>query len=73
MIIDCGTCVVAGLKCDECVVTVLLGSPTAVETGGEFVTHVDDEHAAALEALADSGLVPRLQLVRRHDPRTRAS
>jgi hypothetical protein len=32
-------------------------------------THVEDEHAAALEVLADSGLVPPLRLV----PRSQAS
>lgn len=73
MIIDCGTCVVAGLKCDDCVVTVLLGAPSTTEAGTEFVAHVDDEHTVALSVLADSGLVPPLQLVRRHDPRSRAS
>lgn len=27
MIIDCGSCAVAGLACDDCVVSVLLGIP----------------------------------------------
>ena len=44
------------LACGDCVVTVLLGAPPgAVE--------VDDPERAALEVLADSGLVPRLRLV----------
>ena len=80
MIIDCGTCAVAGLACGDCVVSVLLGAPEALdqtsaasgalpETSLMPLTHVDDEHAAALEVLAGSGLVPPLRLV----PRSRAS
>ena len=74
MIIDCGTCAVAGLACGDCVVTVLLGTPeVGVPVGSELavasVTDVADEHAAALTVLADSVLVPPLQLV----PRSQAS
>jgi hypothetical protein len=55
MLIDCDTCVVRGLACGDCVVTVMLGAPPgAIE--------VDGEEASALEALARSGLVPRLQM-----------
>lgn len=54
MIIDCDSCEVRGLACGDCVVTALLGAPPA-----EF----DDGESAALEALADSGLVPPLRLV----------
>jgi hypothetical protein len=44
------------LACDDCVVTVLLGTtPGSVE--------VDEGERRALDVLADSGLVPRLQLV----------
>lgn len=80
MIIDCGTCAVAGLACGDCVVSVLLGAPETIDLPDRTVgdmpgisflprTHVDDEHAAALEVLADSGLVPPLRLV----PRSQAS
>jgi hypothetical protein len=55
VIIDCGTCVVAGLSCKDCVVSVLLGMP-------EFPM-VADEHVPALSVLADSGLVPPLRLI----------
>ncbi len=55
MIIDCDSCTVRGLACGDCVVTALLGSPPA-----EF----DEGESAALEALAGSGLVPPLRLVR---------
>ena len=63
MIIDCGSCAVAGAACTDCVVTVLLGAP-------DSVTHVADEHAAALGVLADSGLVPPLRLVPLSPPRS---
>ena len=56
MLIDCDGCAMRDLACGDCVVTVLLGSPPgAVE--------MDDTEARALDVLADSGLVPRLQLV----------
>lgn len=54
MIIDCDSCEVRGLACGDCVVSALLGAPPA-----EF----DEGESAALEALADSGLVPPLRLV----------
>ena len=56
MLIDCDGCAVRDLACGECVVTVLLGAPPGV-------VEVDDGERAALDVLADSGLVPRLQLV----------
>lgn len=56
MLIDCDGCAVRDLACGDCVVTVLLGAPP----GG---VEVDEGERAALAVLADSGLVPRLQLV----------
>jgi hypothetical protein len=53
--IDCDTCLVRGLACHDCVVTVLLGPPP--ETG------FDDDEQRALAVLADSGLVPHLRMV----------
>jgi len=53
--IDCDTCVVRGLACHDCVVTVLLGPPPELT--------IDDEERRALDVLADSGLVPPLRLV----------
>lgn len=52
--IDCDTCLVRDLHCDDCVVSVLLGRPT---------TGFDDVERAALAALAGGGLVPPLRLV----------
>jgi hypothetical protein len=55
MVIDCDSCVVRGLACGDCVVTVMLGAPPgAIE--------VDQDEASALDVLARSGLVPRLQM-----------
>lgn len=66
MIIDCGTCVVRGDACADCVVTVLLGPPAlaaAGEAGEAAQWYVDDAEVAALAVLAGSGLVPPLRLV----------
>ena len=51
MLIDCDSCVVRGLACGDCVVTVLLGAPPAGVV-------LDDDERRALEVLAGSGLVP---------------
>ncbi len=53
--VDCDGCAVRGLACDDCVVSVLLGRPDAVD--------LDASEQAALAALAASGLVPPLRLV----------
>ena len=54
MLIDCDGCAMRDLACDDCVVSVLLGGPPGALEEGE---------QRALDVLADSGLVPRLQLV----------
>ena len=53
--IDCDSCLVRGLSCHDCVVTVLLGPPP--ELG------FDSEEQQALDVLAQSGLVPPLRMV----------
>ncbi len=53
--IDCDTCVVRGLACHDCVVTVLLGPPPELM--------FDDDEVRALDILAEGGLVPPLRLV----------
>ena len=58
--IDCDTCVVRGLACHDCVVTVLLGPPPELT--------IDDDERRALDALAAGGLVPPLRLVEAVDP-----
>jgi hypothetical protein len=58
--VDCETCVARGAACKDCVVSVLLGAP-----GGSFsagTVDLDADEQAALEALAESGLVPPLRL-----------
>jgi len=56
--IDCDTCVVRGLACHDCVVTVLLGPPPEL---AELI--IDDDERRAFDVLAASGLVPPLRLV----------
>lgn len=53
--IDCDTCVVRGLECHDCVVSVLLGLPPELT--------MDDDERRALAVLADGGLVPPLRMV----------
>ncbi len=53
VVIDCDECAVRGPGCRDCVVSVLLGVPE---------TLLQDERAA-LEALAEAGMAPRLRLV----------
>ncbi len=53
--IDCDTCLVRGLHCHDCVVSVLLGPPPELT--------IDDDELEALRALAAGGLVPPLRLV----------
>ncbi len=55
--VDCATCRARGPACSDCVISVLLGpATTEVELGTDEVE--------ALDALAESGLVPPLRLVR---------
>ena len=56
--IDCDTCLVRGLACHDCVVTVLLGPPPELAD-----LMIDDDERRALDILASSGLVPPLRLV----------
>jgi hypothetical protein len=58
--IDCDTCMVRGLACHDCVVTVLLGPPPELT--------FDEEERRALDTLAAGGLVPPLRLVEPVDP-----
>ncbi|HWR46032.1 MAG TPA: hypothetical protein VN327_00230 [Pseudonocardiaceae bacterium] len=63
MIVDCDRCEVRGGACQDCVITVLLGAPP----GG---VELDGTEQRALDTLAEAGMVPRLQLVDRHENRT---
>lgn len=53
-IADCGRCVVRGVGCADCAVSVLLNAPPTVEW--------DAEELHAMELLADEGLIPPLRL-----------
>jgi hypothetical protein len=53
--IDCDRCEVRGDACGECVISVLLGAPPAVEW--------DDDEQRAVDALIEAGMVPQLRLV----------
>ncbi|WP_405057773.1 hypothetical protein OG474_34275 [Kribbella sp. NBC_01505] len=59
MLIDCDACVMRGPGCQDCVVSVVLGF--AAERHESI--HIDDDERAALDVLAESGLVPPLRLV----------
>jgi hypothetical protein len=69
MLIDCDACAVRGPACRDCVVTVLLGAPSARPGRGAHTpgTGIDLDHdeQAAIAVLAGSGLVPPLRLVAR--------
>lgn len=61
MLIDCESCVVKGVACAGCVVSVMLGAaPEGVD--------LDDGEQRALAVLADAGMVPHLRLVTADHP-----
>ncbi len=59
MIIDCDDCAVRGPACQECVVSVLLGS---TPDGAEQL-ELDETERAAVDTLAGAGLIPPLRMV----------
>jgi hypothetical protein len=60
MLIECDTCAVRGPACHDCVVSVLLGAPSAGSGEGAAL---DGAEQAAIAVLAGSGLVPPLRLL----------
>jgi hypothetical protein len=58
VIIDCDTCVIRGVGCQDCVISVLLDAPPTVE--------FDEPELRAIDTLADAGLIPRLRLIPIH-------
>jgi hypothetical protein len=62
MIVDCDRCEVRGGACQDCVITVLLGAPPGN-------VELDGTERRALDALAEAGMVPPLQLVDLHETR----
>lgn len=61
MIIDCDKCVIRGVGCKDCVISVLLDAPEHLE--------FEEPELRAFDALADAGLVPRLRLIPIHPRR----
>lgn len=59
-VIDCDSCQVAGLACQDCVVSVLLGVPDP----SIVPVPIEGDHARAMGVLADCGLIPPLRLQR---------
>jgi hypothetical protein len=70
MIIDCDRCEVRNIACDDCVVSVLLAAPPAVESGD---IEWQDEESGALLALAQVGLVPPVRMRPARGSRGRAA
>lgn len=62
--VDCNDCAVRGSGCSDCVISVLLGVPDA----GPAAMELGADEQEALAALAGSGLVPPLRLVRAVEP-----
>lgn len=84
MVIDCDTCIVRGLACRDCVVSVLLGHPGmparsdpgtlaagSPPAGATAPVDLDVDQHRALGVLADAGMVPRLRLVPADQPEAR--
>jgi len=59
MIIDCGSCTMRNIACDDCVVS-FLTDPAR----GPVPADLGEEERTALAVLADGGLVPPLRLRR---------
>ncbi|GAB3571622.1 hypothetical protein GCM10027445_27210 [Amycolatopsis endophytica] len=57
VIIDCNRCALRGRACGECVLSAVVDPPPVVE--------LDDQELAAVELLADAGLVPPVRLATR--------
>lgn len=55
--VDCGTCRARGPACGDCAITALLGPI-------EGAVWLDGDEQAALGAMAESGLLPPLRLLR---------
>jgi hypothetical protein len=59
MLIDCDTCIARDHACGDCVMSVLLARAPEPAGPVEF----DDAERAAIDSLAEAGLVPPLRLV----------
>ncbi|MFZ2480920.1 hypothetical protein [Propioniciclava sp.] len=59
MLIDCVGCAAKGPACDDCVVSALLGAPGQEVPSAALA----DDERAALDVMAEGGLLPPLRLV----------
>lgn len=59
--VDCASCRARGPACSDCVISVLLG-PLSADV------ELDTDEVGALDAMARSGLLPPLRLVRPVNP-----
>jgi len=57
MIIDCDSCTMRDLACEDCVVSVLL----SIASPGQSQPEITSQENLALSVLADRGLVPPLR------------
>lgn len=68
LIIDCDTCSVRGIACNDCVMSVLLEAPpewTSADPSESGWVALDPAEARALDVLAEGGLLPPLRLTPR--------
>ncbi len=68
MLVDCGSCAVRGQACDDCVISALVQpcpNPVDPNPVDPDPVDLDDAALAAIQALADAGLVPQLRYVAR--------
>ncbi|MFC4555865.1 hypothetical protein [Georgenia faecalis] len=69
MMIDCNSCTMRDIACDDCVVTFLtipVGPPASARGSLRAVPtpELGEDEQTAIAVLADSGLVPPLRMVR---------
>ena len=57
LIVDCGSCEVRGVACQDCVISVLLGVPDVTPV-------LSGEERRVLELFAEGGLLPPLRHVK---------
>lgn len=63
VVIDCDTCDVRGIACDDCVISALLGGPPDADDGRDNgPLSMAPVEVRALGALAEGGLLPPLRL-----------
>jgi hypothetical protein len=74
MIIDCDNCLVRDIACGDCVVSVLIGSPTpaSIEPGSNG-NQLNAEEARVIDLLSSRGMVPPLRFTDSEDSQAQKS